>query len=261
MNQQLIIVQQAAGVVSVELNRPERHNALSFDLLLQFESALETIRWTRGVRALVLASTGGGSFCAGGDIREMASMSEDDARSYISLGKRCAHALESLPVPTIAALHGSAFGGGLEIALACDLIVAANTASLGLPEVTLGIIPGFGGIPRLVRRVGSARARWMVITGEAISSQNALDWGLVNTVSDAGAVRSVATAWAKGFEIESSSAVAAAKLALADAADLNLDGGLRAETEHFMSAFFAPDRAEGLRAFVDRRSPRFAGPT
>ncbi len=144
--------------------------------------------------------------------------------------------------------------------MACDLIVASSTASLGLPEVTLGIIPGFGGIPRLVHRVGFSRARSMVLSGDLISAEVALEWGLVYRVVPAAEVRPAAMALAARYAKSSLPALRAAKRALAAAADLPLDSALHAESAQFMDSFGSLDRAEGLRAFLERRKPRFESP-
>jgi len=253
----LVEVVRNEAIVTVELCRPEKHNALSRGLLEQLLLVLTAVREQRDVRALVLASQGSGAFCSGADIREMSGMSEADMIAFLALGKSCAMALEELPFPTIAAVHGSALGGGLELVLACDLIAAASSASLGLPEVKLGIIPGFGGVPRLIRRIGYSRAQQLVLRGEIISAGLGLEWGLVNAVGEPGDTRSIALSWALEFGQASASAIRSAKLALSDAYRLDLLAGLDAETSRFMSAFRDDDRAEGIAAFLRRRAPVF----
>lgn len=253
----LVEVVRDEAIVTVELCRPEKHNALSRGLLEQLLLVLNSVREQRDVRALVLASRGSGAFCSGADLRELSGMSEAEVIEFIALGKSCAMALEELPFPTIAAVHGSALGGGLELALACDLITAASSASIGLPEVKLGIIPGFGGVPRLIRRVGYSRAQQLVLRGEIISAGLGLEWGLVNAVGEPSDTRSIALSWAMEFGRASASAIRSAKLALSDAYRLDFLAGLDAETSSFMSAFRNDDRAEGIAAFLSRRAPVF----
>ena len=247
------------GVALVELDRASAHHALSSPLLNDLCAAIETARDSSNARVLVLASSGCGAFCAGGDIREMSMMSTEDGRKYVALGHACTQLLESLPFPTIAALHGSAMGGGLELAMACDILIAASTALLGLPEVKLGIIPGFGGVPRLVRRVGLPRASWMVLTGALIPAETALSWGLVISAVPTAEVRAAAMDLAAQFAQSSPQAVAAAKRVLSASPEMALGDALQLESACFMRAFADSDRAEGLNAFLERRDPRFSG--
>jgi enoyl-CoA hydratase/carnithine racemase len=254
----LVRIECTSGVAIVEICRAQRHNALSSALLTELLAAFGTIERRYQPRAVVLAAAGAGAFCSGGDIAEMAAMSDEAAMEYIALGKACALAIEALPVPTIAAVHGPALGGGLELALACDLIVAASSASLGLPEVRLGIIPGFGGIPRLVRRIGFSRAKTMVLRGNTVKAATALEWGLVDAACETNSVRPLANEWAADFARASTSAITAAKSALSECGLVDLRGGLHAESTHFRTAFQSVDRTEGLQAFLSRRSPDFS---
>lgn len=256
-NTPLVTLTRANAVAIVELSRPRVHNALSAELLRQLLVVIDSLGKSSDVRVMVLASKGTAVFCAGGDIRHMSAMSQAAALDYIATGKSCAQAIEMLPFPTLAAVHGAALGGGLELALACDAIAAESTALLGLPEVKLGIIPGFGGIPRLVRRIGYSRAKSMVLRGEVVSGSQARDWGLIDVVCEPGAVRSTSLEWAEDLCRMSASALSAAKQALADAADLDFETALLAESKHFMSAFGSADRSEGLSAFIDKRAPDF----
>lgn len=245
-------------VAVLEINRPEKRNALSCAVLEETRKVISVVAGDSDVRALIVASAGSGVFCAGGDIAEMSKMSSDSGAAYIELGRSCASALEALRIPVIGAIHGHAFGGGLELAMACDILIASETALVGLPEITLGIIPGFGGVPRVVRRAGFARAQWMVLTGERIDSRTALGWGLFQRVAPPDSVRPESMALGHHFATLSANALASAKAALSAAYGVPLEVGLSAETKFFNQSFSHPDRIEGMRAFVERRKAAFS---
>lgn len=243
----------AVGVI--EIDRPNKRNALSTGLLTELDICLNSLANNSIVRAAVISATGSDVFVAGGDIAEMADMDGSGASEYIRLGQRCTQLIERQRFPVIAAVHGHAYGGGLDLAMACDIIVAADCARLGLPEVTLGIIPGFGGTQRLTRRIGQSRAQWLILTGMSIDAPTARDWGLVHQIVAADQVRGVALDIADRLSTQSATALSAAKRAIAASLDLPLADGLIAEASHFQTAFAQPDRLEGLRAFTERRSP------
>jgi enoyl-CoA hydratase len=252
-----VVVQLDEGVASIEIHRPEKHNALSTQILLGLQRELQQLAEQGTVRAVVLTSAGDAAFIAGGDIAEMSSMTRAEAHDYIELGQACTRAFEELPCPTIAAISGHALGGGLELAMACDCLIAADTARLGLPEVRLGIIPGFGGTQRLARRIGYSRAQWMVLTAEPISADQALAWGLVHQVLPKAEVREAAQKLARQFARGPSTALSCAKRALLAAGEGTLNGALAIEASLFAEAFTHADSAEGLGAFVARREPQF----
>jgi enoyl-CoA hydratase len=254
---QLVRLNVQSHTAVVEINRPGKHNALSRPLLSGLLDSILAIRSDRSIRAVVLCSSGETVFCAGGDISEMAAMSVEAANDYLVLGRSCATELELLPLPVIAAVHGHALGGGLELIMACDFVIGAESAEFALPEVKLGITPGFGGIPRLIRRVGFARAKWMVLSGERIDARVAREWSLVNKVAPTLEVRSTALAAADRFSRYSSIALAMCKQSLHGAAGVSLDEGLRREQENFLKAFDHTDRLEGMTAFTERRSAVF----
>jgi enoyl-CoA hydratase len=257
MPEQSVVLRVSDHIATLDIRRPEKHNALNVMALKGLHDALLAVREDRSVRAVVLCASGDGAFCAGGDIGEMSAMSADAAADYINLGKSCADAIDSLPSPAIAAVHGHAFGGGLELMVACDFVIAAEFAQFALPEVTLGIIPGFGGVPRLIRRVGFARAHHMVMTGDRIDAHVALKWSLVNEVRPASEVRAAAQALAARLSSYSAHALMLAKQALRGAFGSALDSGLRLETACVLKAFGHPDRFEGMAAFTERRRAQF----
>jgi enoyl-CoA hydratase len=207
----------------------------------------------------VITGAGEKAFSAGADIAAMAAMSPADGHAYSRLGHDVLARLESLPVPVIAALNGVALGGGLELALACDLIVAAEKARLGQPEINLGLIPGFGGSQRLVRRIGQTRARELIYLGQALGAEEALRLGLVNRVFPAERLAEEASRLAAELASKAPLALAQAKRATAVAADADLETGCRYEVEAFGVTFASDDRVEGLTAFLAKRPPVWKG--
>lgn len=237
------------------LNRPEALNALSFDVIRDIGAAIdEAARWN--VRALVVTGAGEKAFCAGADIKELMGRSLTAERAGAELGQAVFAKLDRLGVPSIAAVNGYAFGGGLELALACTFRVASAGAKMGLPEIKLGLIPGYGGTQRLPRLVGEARALEMVLTGRTVSADEALAMGLVNRVAD-GDVLAAAKALAAEFAGFGLPALALARDAVKRALDTPLHEGLRIEADLSTLAYRTEDAVEGLTAFVEKRRPRF----
>src|SRR2546429_5490722 len=175
-------VTRADAVATLTLDRPKALNALDAATLRELARAIRELRRDESVRAVVVTGAGEKAFSAGADIRAMAAMSAAEGHAYSRLGHEVLGRLEALPVPVVAAVNGIALGGGLELALACDLIVASEKARLGQPEINLGLIPGFGGTQRLVRRIGQTRARELIYLGHMVAAEEALRLGLVNRV-------------------------------------------------------------------------------
>lgn len=247
----------AEGVATLALERPPA-NVLDAATAHALGAAAGDLVGRGDVRAVVV--TGGERiFCGGADIKEMATFAGPaQAQAFAEVLGAALLAIEGLPFVTIAAIEGSALGGGLELALACDLRVAAEPAVLGLPEVGLGIMPGAGGTQRLPRAVGLDRARELVLTGRRLSVAEAQAIGLVHEVVPAGAARERASALARGFAAGPTAAYAAVKAALR-AAGGDLRMGLAVERDAFAGLFATEDRAEGLAAFAEKRQPRFTG--
>jgi enoyl-CoA hydratase len=248
---------QEAGLVRLTVTRPAALNALDSATLRELSGHLRRLWDDPSVGALVVTGEGERAFVAGGDVREMAAMTPAEGRDYVRLGHETLDAIDHFPVPVIAAVNGWALGGGFELALACDLIVAADEARFGLPEVNLGILPGFGGTQRLARRIGLARAREMIYLGEPIDAATAGRIGLANRVVPRDALAAEVRELALRIAAKPRVAVKQAKLALAAAQEFGLADGLRLETEAFAAAFATRDRVEGMTAFADRRPPRF----
>ncbi|MHB8634832.1 MAG: enoyl-CoA hydratase-related protein [Thermoplasmatota archaeon] len=248
---QLVVDQ---GVATLTVERPEALNALNAATL----DAIGSAAADAASRARVLVVTGSGkAFVAGADIPEMSSLTPAEAAAFSARGQGAFQAVADFPGPTIAAVNGYALGGGLELALACDVILASDRAVLGQPEVSLGVIPGFGGTQRLARRVGAGKAKWLLFTGERVKADEALRLGLVDWVvpHDAlsGAVRDLATKCMANAPL----AVAAVKR-LVDL-PVSLEEGLTLETKAFGDSFATHDQREGMGAFVAKRKPAFEG--
>jgi enoyl-CoA hydratase/carnithine racemase len=245
-----------AGVATIRIDRPPA-NALARAVSSELSQAAASVTGDEAVRAVVIWG-GERIFAAGADIKAMVDDGPDEIADDVGALEQACRDLEAIPKVTIAAIEGFALGGGLEVALACDLRVAAQNAKLGLPEIRLGVIPGSGGTQRLPRLIGLARARQMVFSGDPVSADRALESGLVDAVSPAGEAYANASQRAQSHAVGPSLAFAAAKRALA-AADRPLEEGLRVEREAFVALFATRDQEEGMRAFLDKREPRFEG--
>lgn len=237
------------------LNRPEALNALSFDLIHAIGAALDEVGgWD--IRALIITGAGEKAFCAGADITELMGRSLMEEKTGAELGQRVFAKLDTLKVPSIAAINGYAFGGGLELAMACTFRVAGPKAKMGLPEIKLGLIPGYGGTQRLPRLVGEARALELILTGRTLAAPEALAMGLVSRVAE-GDLLEAAKALAAEFTGYGLPALALARAAVQRALTLPLAEGLRTEADLSTLAYRTKDAAEGLAAFVEKRKPQF----
>ncbi|MCO6431219.1 MAG: enoyl-CoA hydratase/isomerase family protein [Deltaproteobacteria bacterium] len=241
------------------LNRAAHLNALNPEMLQTLLTHLERLNKNEKVRVLVISADGEKAFVAGADINSMASLGPRPIADYVELGQRVMRQIETVRFPVIAAVHGYALGGGLELALACDLIVAADDAKLGQPEVGLGILPGFGGTQRLIHRCGVAAARRLVYTGEIISAEEALRLGIVDKLVPRGEIIDAAYAWANTIIQKAPLAVAASKRVIRESQDQCLNAGLRLEVAAFLELFPTLDREEGMDAFKHKREAKFTG--
>jgi enoyl-CoA hydratase len=253
-----IVVERAGAVLTLRLDRPKALNALDPATLREIARVLRDVRRAGDVRCLVVTGSGDKAFSAGADIKVMAAMAPGDGHPYSRLGHEVLGRIEQLEIPAIAAVNGVALGGGLELALACDLIVAADTAGFGLPEITVGLVPGFGGTQRLALRIGLARARELIYRGTTIGAADALRIGLVERVVPAARLADEVAALAAELATKAPVALRQAKRATAGVA-AGLAEALRAETDAFAVAFATEDRVEGMRAFVEKRKPVWKG--
>jgi methylglutaconyl-CoA hydratase len=249
----------SVGILTID--REPRRNALSRKTLFELGRLGAELVRDPAIRVVLVTGAGDKVFCAGADLKERQGMSNEDVRVQVGLYRSELRVLDESPKPVVAVLNGSAFGGGLELALVCDLRVAARHAVLGLPETTLGIIPGAGGTQRLPRVVGEARAKEMILLGRPIDAETALAWGLVNRVVPIGAASPVedAIAWLEPIAFGAPIAQAAALAAIDDSFELSMQHGLEIERVHYDETLRSADRSEALRAFAEKRRPAFTG--
>ncbi len=243
----------------IKISRPEALNALNKQVLLDLEVLLEHLAERGDLRALLLTGDGDKAFVAGADIKEMESLSSEQARNMAVYGQSLLQKIEDLPCPVICVMNGFALGGGLELALACDFIIASNRAKWGLPEVTLGLIPGYGGTQRLSRNLGRALARRVALSGELFSAQQGYEWGLFAQIVESSELMASALKLAETLAQRAPLAVAWVKKAVNHGADLTLAEGLKVEAELFARTFATQDHNEGIQAFVEKRAPNFQG--
>ncbi|KAK4052120.1 hypothetical protein OIV83_002414 [Microbotryomycetes sp. JL201] len=259
------------GIAYLTLDRPQAKNALSVQLLQDFRKALHEVRFdvlmgiperhNSDTRVLIVNSSTSGIFCAGADLKERKQMSQTQVAEFLYTLRNMLHELSTLPQPTIAALDGVALGGGLELALACDLRAASSAATkLGLPETRLAIIPGAGGTQRLSRLIGVSRAKDLIFTARALNASQAHEAGIVNYLaSDSETATDKAVAVAKEILKAGPLALRAAKSAIDVGSQLDLESGLDFESTSYATILKSQDRLEGLKAFAEKRAPVYKG--
>lgn len=252
------IVIDSGQITTIRLENPPL-NLVTVELTRSLDRALAGIEGDPEVRCVVLTGTGDRAFCAGSDVKEFESLQGRVGEGKLLLEKAVYRRIARLPVPTIAAIQADALGGGLELALCCDLRVADERAKLGLPEVRLGVMPGSGGTQRLPRIVGIAKAKELILMGEIISASDAMEIGLVNRVAAAGQALDEAMTMAATIAARGPLAVREAKQALDLAGDMPLDEGLARELDASERIFASRDMLEGAQAFFEKRPPRFTG--
>lgn len=260
MTYQNIILEPAEpGVYVLTLNRPKALNALNAATLDEIADAVARVAADAAARVLLVTGAGDKAFVAGADISAMQAMSVLDAHAFSEKGQRVMQAIEALPMPAIALVNGYALGGGCELAMACDWIIASDRASFGQPEVNLGIPPGFGGTQRLARLVGRARALELVTTGRQVKADEALRIGLVNHVVAAAELMQKGLEMARLIAAKAPIAVRVCKQAVRRGLDVDLANACMLETSLFAHAFGSADRQEGMSAFVEKRAAKFQG--
>lgn len=259
MSYEFLKVDIENGIATLTFNRPKALNALSSSLLRELGDAIRTIEMDEDIRALVLTGAGEKAFIAGADIAEIQKLSPLAARKFAELGQTVIDQLQQLPIPVIAAVNGYALGGGCEVALACDFIYAAETASFGLPEITLGIIPGFGGTQRLPRLIGTNMARELIFTGKYLSAVEAREIGLVNCCLPADQLMAGTYEVARKIVKKGRASLRAAKNAIRQGMNCDLKTGLEIERDAFALCLSNPDALEGTTAFLEKRKADFSG--
>lgn len=247
------------GIVLLGLDRPGAKNALGQELLGELEAAFAFLAGDAATRVVVLHSLVEGVFCAGTDLKERAGMSPGEAEAFVKRLRAAFTALEGLPMPVIAAIEGAALGGGLELALACDLRVAGAKARLGLPETSLAILPGAGGTQRLPRLIGRARAKELIFTARRFGAEEGLALGVVDRAVGSGSALDAALALARQILPNGPVALRAAKAAIDGGMDRDRAGGLEVEEACYARVLPTEDRLEGLAAFREKRRPLYRG--
>jgi len=254
-----VSIERRNGTAVVILRRPEAANALSRALVADLGVALAELGQDLAVRAVVVTGAGDKAFCAGADLKERRGMSLGETRAFLVELNRVVDTLAALPQPTIAAINGVAFGGGLELCLACDLRLAAATATLGLTETRLGIIPGAGGTQRLARLCGPAVAKELIFTGRRLSAEAARATGIVGAVTPPEGLLPAALALGEEIAGAAPLAVRQAKLAIDEGLGRPLAEGLGIERGAYEVVLESADRDEGLASFAEKRPPRWSG--
>lgn len=254
-----IIFEVTNGVAIITFNRPKALNAINGKVLEELSSALDTIENDESIRVLVLTGAGEKAFVAGADITELATFNTLQGKLFSRKGQLVFDRLQDLSIPVIAAVNGFALGGGSEIALASDFIYASENAKFGLPEITLGIIPGFGGTQRLTRRVGIGRAKEMIFTGEMISAAEAEKIGLVNRVFPPDTLMEATLKTAATIAGKGKVSLREAKKTVNTGTDVTLDVGCQIEADSFGICLASPDAKEGTGAFLEKRKAVFTG--
>lgn len=250
---------ELAHVAEIVLDRPEALNAVSTELAVALASAAREVAADDDVRCVVLSSSNEKAFCVGADLKERNSFSDAQLVQQRPTARAAYGSILALPMPAIAAVDGHALGGGFELALSCDVIVAGDQAKVGLPEVGVGVIPGGGGTQLLVRRVGWSRAARMIFTAAKLSTPEALALGAVDEVVPAGTARERALELARLVAANSPVGLRNAKKAMRLGADVDLTAGLEIEDACWRATAFSGDRAEGVAAFAEKRRPNWPG--
>ncbi len=257
LDEPVLLVDLEDGIATLTVNRPNALNALNSEVLREIHAAAEAL--VGKASGILVTGAGGKAFVAGADIAEMKDYSSKQAAAFSRRGQAAFQALQDFPGPVVAAIPGFALGGGLELALACDILVAAESAKLGLPEATLAVVPGFGGTQRLPRRVGPGKAKQLLFTGAMVDATEAKQIGLVDeVVADDQLMETARNLLAKASR-NGPLAVQACKRLVNDGLDMDLDDAIDMEAREFGSIFGTQDQTEGMAAFLEKRKPTFAG--
>jgi enoyl-CoA hydratase len=260
MNYQHIVITCEENMAVVTFNRPKVLNALSHDTMVELSAAIDELGSDPKVRCIILTGAGEKAFVAGADVNELRAIpSAAHGAEFAAWGQAILFKMENLSKPVIAAINGYALGGGCELAMACDIRIAADTARLGQPEINLGIIPGYGGTLRLPRLVGKGRAKWLIFSGDMISAQEALRIGLVDMIVPAAELMDKARELARKIASKGPLAVAYAKSCINVGAEVDLVTACAYEASQFGLACGTEDRAEGTAAFLEKRPAQFQG--
>ncbi len=247
------------GIALLKVNRPKALNALNIEVLDGIDEAITKVQGDKSIRSMIVTGEGDKAFVAGADIKEIDQLDEKTAFEFAQKGQSIFRRFEKLKIPVIAAVNGFALGGGLELALSCDFIIASGNAQFGLPECTLGLIPGFGGTVRLARRIGPHLAKELTFSGNFYSAEDAYRMGLVSRVVEREQLLSEAQKMAQTFAKRAPLALAGIKASIDKGMDCGVDQALEIEAQVFSRLFNSKDREEGTKAFIEKRTPNFTG--
>lgn len=254
-----LLLDIAEGVALLTVNRPNALNALNSEVLDELQNATGALNLDDAVKVVVVTGSGEKAFVAGADIAEMAELNSMQALAFARNGQKLISFIGQMNKPVIAAVNGFALGGGLELALACDFIYASETAKFGLPEVTLGIMPGFGGTQKLPRLIGRNRANEMIFTGKMLTAAEAREWGIVNAVLPAGDLLDKTIEVGKKIAQNGILGISHAKKAINTGLNMGEEEGIRYESALFGTLYASADQKEGMQAFLTKRKPVFTG--
>ena len=255
----LLLTEEKPGVVILTLNRPTAMNSLNFDLLYAIRDAMDDLQYREEIRCVIITGAGEKAFCAGADLKERATLSQDEVKRFILTIRNLLTSIQNIGKPVIAAINGIALGGGTELALASDIRIASTTAVMGLTETRLAIIPGGGGTQRLPRIIGVAKAKELIFTGRRVDAVEALDIGLVNRVSAPEKLLGECLSMAEMIKETGPIAVEMAKYAINSGIETDLATGLAIESNAYRVTIPTEDRVEGLKAFREKRKPVYRG--
>lgn len=247
------------GIGIIVLNQPHKSNALSVELLKELQQTLQLFKVNPSIRCIIITGSGEKAFCAGADLKERLDMNQKQVGEAVRLIKETISIIEKMPQPTIASINGAAFGGGLELALACDIRVASYHARMGLTETSLGIIPGAGGTQRLPRLIGISKAKELIYTARRIDAGEALLIGLINQIAELEDLETVSFTIARQIAANAPIAVMEAKKAIDRGIETDLIHGLQIEEWSYQVTIPTKDRLEGLKAFSEKRKPVYTG--
>lgn len=259
MSEKLLLTDIENQVAILTLNRPKVMNSFNFEMLRALRDEVENLRFNKDIRVLVISGAGEKAFCAGADLKERATLTPVQVKEFIFTIRNLFTSIEQLPKPVIAAVNGIALGGGTELALACDIRIASKTASMGLTETRLAIIPGAGGTQRLPRLVGKGKAKELIFTGRRVNAQEALDIGLVNQICEPAELLDECRKMAAMICETGPIAIEQAKYAINYGLETDLSTGLALESNAYWVTIPSKDRLEGLAAFREKRKPVYTG--
>ena len=259
MNDNVLLVEEEAGIATLTLNRPDVMNSLNFPLLHALRDRVESFRFRKDLRVIIITGSGERAFCSGADLKERATLNPDQVREYIYTIRNLFTAIEELNKPVIAGVNGIALGGGTELTLACDIRIASSKASMGLTETRLAIIPGAGGTQRLPRLVGKGKAKELIFTGQRVDAQEALNIGLVNKICEPKDLMEACHEMAAMICETGPVAIEQAKYAINYGLETDMHTGLAIESNAYWVCIPTEDRLEGLAAFKEKRKPVYKG--